>query len=356
MHNGLHESKYGWHKFSNLVFTDWPFRTGFSHSKGPSKIAPQDFAKNATKFIKRWTERYSDFKGDIYIAGDSASGLWVPLIAQYALKEFKKNDKELAGRFKGIVIEGPFMTVKYGFRDGVVLSDTLFHNVPKKNAKKFMKKIQETELMSKELFVLQVFPDVDKILNPLSRYQPYSANYYDLRHTTFENRKKKLMTGIPHHQSAGWLMYLIGMQRKYQMGHKIERWYGTGHGGIRQLFDPNVLIPGLIYAFESNVHEAYDYLYKNGMKIGTYFGEYDNSWTVQGLYDDFKTILPKDDYHELVHNGWTATKYDTRVKKMKNIHIGLLGNAGHMAAICRKKAAFEFVRNFVNDKEYINKE
>jgi len=145
MHNGLHESKYGWHKFSNLVFTDWPYGTGFSKSKNPNyKPKPQDFAKNATKFIKRWTERYSDFKGDIYIAGDSASGLWVPLIAQHALKDFKINDKELAGRFKGIVIEGPFMTVKYGFRDGVVLSDTLFHNVPKKNAKKFMKKIQET--------------------------------------------------------------------------------------------------------------------------------------------------------------------------------------------------------------------
>ena len=73
LHQGIQENKYGWHKFANLVYTDWPYGTGYSRTKDPKyNPKPQDYAENATRFIKRWTEEHPDFKGDIYIAGDSS--------------------------------------------------------------------------------------------------------------------------------------------------------------------------------------------------------------------------------------------------------------------------------------------
>jgi len=102
---------------------------------------------------------------------------------------------------------------------------------------------------------------------------------------------------------------------------------------MRISFDMPDLIPGMIYAEEANVHEAYGYLYKEGMKIAAYLGEYDQEFTAQGFYNDLKQVLPKDDYHELVHNKWSAKNQDSMmVKKMKNIHLGLMHNSGHVVS------------------------
>jgi len=150
------------------------------------------------------------------------SGKYVPLITQYALKEFKKNDKELAGRFKGIIMEGPFMSARYEFRDGMVMNNTLFHITTNKQRKKYMKNLKDTVALSKKMFVLQCLIKADHILNPLQRYKPYSANFYDIRHTTFENRKGHLYEGPAHHNQSGYLLKPL-MNFPYDMGHKIER-------------------------------------------------------------------------------------------------------------------------------------
>merc|ERR1712151_1023036 len=105
------------------------------------------------------------------------------------------------------------------------------------------------------------------------RYKPYSSNYYDYRYLTYENRKDKIIEGAFHHQTSGYVIHhLFSDELPYDASHKFEKFLGTGHGGTRAYLSIPNLMAGLEFALKANIHQAYDYLYHNGIKIASYFG------------------------------------------------------------------------------------
>ncbi|XP_062091663.1 serine carboxypeptidase-like 17 [Humulus lupulus] len=76
---------YSWTKISNIIFVDAPVGTGFSYSKNTSAYDQGDFqhVDHLFQFFKKWLINHPEFiSNPLYIAGDSYSGIIVPMLAQ----------------------------------------------------------------------------------------------------------------------------------------------------------------------------------------------------------------------------------------------------------------------------------
>ncbi|KAK4274648.1 hypothetical protein QN277_017842 [Acacia crassicarpa] len=84
-----------WTKISSIIFLDLPALTGFSYTTLP--VAPQRSdskqIQHAVQFLRKWLTDHPEFQSNqIYIGGDSYSGLIVPAVA---LEISKGNEKSM---------------------------------------------------------------------------------------------------------------------------------------------------------------------------------------------------------------------------------------------------------------------
>ncbi|KAK2731947.1 Cell death protease [Myotisia sp. PD_48] len=98
-----------WDEFSNLLFVDQPAGTGFSYVNGDSYIHELDeMAEQFVIFLEKWFALFPHFEGDdIYLAGESYAGQYIPYIAQYILRHNNKNSmkqNKRAWNLRGLLI------------------------------------------------------------------------------------------------------------------------------------------------------------------------------------------------------------------------------------------------------------
>ncbi|EAZ38365.1 hypothetical protein OsJ_22740 [Oryza sativa Japonica Group] len=101
-----------WNKEANLLFVESPAGVGFSYTNTTTDLA--HFGDNLTAhdahaFLVNWLERFPQFKGhDLYIAGESYAGHYVPQLATKILHFNKKkkehDDDDRIINLKGIMI------------------------------------------------------------------------------------------------------------------------------------------------------------------------------------------------------------------------------------------------------------
>ncbi|XP_028789723.1 serine carboxypeptidase-like 11 [Neltuma alba] len=76
---------HAWTKVSSIIFADLPVGTGFSYSKSLSSPQPSDWKliHQAHRFLRKWLIDHPEFlSNEVYIGGDSYSGIPVPVLAQ----------------------------------------------------------------------------------------------------------------------------------------------------------------------------------------------------------------------------------------------------------------------------------
>ncbi|KAL5720761.1 sinapoylglucose--choline O-sinapoyltransferase [Ranunculus cassubicifolius] len=81
----LEINPYSWTKVSNIIFLDSPVATGFSYSRTPEGYFSTNtlYAKQVTTFLKKWLNDHQSFiSNQLYVGGDSYSGLIVPVVFQ----------------------------------------------------------------------------------------------------------------------------------------------------------------------------------------------------------------------------------------------------------------------------------
>ncbi|KAK8589029.1 hypothetical protein V6N12_023438 [Hibiscus sabdariffa] len=108
---GLDRNLFSWNKVSNLLFIDSPIGAGWSYSNasGPYKNGDDSTKKLLVSFMQKWYEKYPIFKSkDLYLAGSSYAGHFVPNLAN-ALLDDNKQSKELKFNVKGIVMGNPLL-------------------------------------------------------------------------------------------------------------------------------------------------------------------------------------------------------------------------------------------------------
>ncbi|KAK8300989.1 hypothetical protein V6Z12_D05G431800 [Gossypium hirsutum] len=112
--HGLQTNFISWNKVSNLLFIDSPIGSGWSYSNTSSDYNNGDDSTNKIllAFMQKWYEKYPVFKSkDLYLAGSSFAGHFVPNLANALLND-NKQSKQSKFNLKGLVLGNPMLRKK----------------------------------------------------------------------------------------------------------------------------------------------------------------------------------------------------------------------------------------------------
>ncbi|KAF9173482.1 Cell death protease [Mortierella sp. AD011] len=98
-----HMNPYSWHNFGHIVYIDQPFGTGFSTNN--VTVPNEDFIGNTmVNFYLNFFKAFPEMKSkDMYIAGESYAGRYIPYMAKHVLDHNDKHKNELI-KLQGIVL------------------------------------------------------------------------------------------------------------------------------------------------------------------------------------------------------------------------------------------------------------
>ncbi|KAL6270655.1 hypothetical protein ACE6H2_027566 [Prunus campanulata] len=126
---------YSWTKVANIIFLDHPVGTGFSYAKSWQRYETGDIssAAHTYEFLRKWLKDHTQFlKNPLYIAGDSYSGITVPIIVQ-EVSNGNEVGHEPPLNLKGYVLCNPFTEPVYNSRIKfahrmALISDTIYES------------------------------------------------------------------------------------------------------------------------------------------------------------------------------------------------------------------------------------
>uniref|UniRef100_A0A8I6YHI4 Carboxypeptidase n=1 Tax=Hordeum vulgare subsp. vulgare TaxID=112509 RepID=A0A8I6YHI4_HORVV len=131
----LSRNRHAWNNVANVIFLESPAGVGFSYSNTSVESGDAGTAVDAYLFLLNWLERFPEYKGrDLYIAGESYSGHYVPQLATVivALSELGLTDMNLKGIFVGNPYLDDYMNTKGTFEflwNHGVISDEVWGNI-----------------------------------------------------------------------------------------------------------------------------------------------------------------------------------------------------------------------------------
>ncbi|WEW55651.1 Cell death protease [Emydomyces testavorans] len=98
-----------WNEFANLLFVDQPVGTGFSYVSTDSYLHELDeMADHFVTFLEKWFELFPEYEhDDLYFAGESYAGQYIPYIAKAILDRNQNKTTKMQNRvwnLKGLLI------------------------------------------------------------------------------------------------------------------------------------------------------------------------------------------------------------------------------------------------------------
>lgn len=195
--------QHSWTKVANIIFLDLPAGTGFSYSKTKtdSRQSTWKLVHNAHQFLRKWLIDHPKFlSNEVYIAGDSYSGITVPIIVQeisYGNEGGLQPWINLQGYILGNPITAPTDdNYRIPFNHGVALiSDELYESL-QKNCKGEYKNIDPQNAIC-----LEVFQSYEETISGVSQphiLEPKCEVGLHLHNNTMEVHERRL---INHHKA-----------------------------------------------------------------------------------------------------------------------------------------------------------
>ncbi|OKL60290.1 Pheromone-processing carboxypeptidase kex1 [Talaromyces atroroseus] len=124
-----------WDEFANLLFVDQPVGTGFSYVSTNSYLHDLDqVASHMITFLEKWFSLFPEYESDdLYIAGESYAGQYIPHVAR-AILERNKNIKagQQAWALEGLLIGNGWISpedqypayLQYAYKEGLIKKGT----------------------------------------------------------------------------------------------------------------------------------------------------------------------------------------------------------------------------------------
>ncbi|KAJ3496547.1 hypothetical protein NLG97_g2582 [Lecanicillium saksenae] len=121
-----------WNEFANLLFVDNPVGTGFSYANTDSYVHElTEMAEQFVQFLEKFFAIFPEYsRDDIYIAGESYAGQYIPHIARAILDRNKERPDKWS--LQGILLGNPWMSpgeqydsyLKFALEKGLVDKDS----------------------------------------------------------------------------------------------------------------------------------------------------------------------------------------------------------------------------------------
>nr|ACG42988.1 serine carboxypeptidase 1 precursor [Zea mays] len=106
----LVKNEYSWNKEANVIYLETPAGVGYSYSADAAYYQGVDDKMTAMDnmvFLQRWLQKFPQYKGrDLYIAGESYAGHYIPQLAE-AMVEFNKKDRIF--NLRGVALGNPVL-------------------------------------------------------------------------------------------------------------------------------------------------------------------------------------------------------------------------------------------------------
>ncbi|CAL9042203.1 serine carboxypeptidase-like 35 [Musa acuminata AAA Group] len=133
---------YSWNNVANLLFLESPVGVGFSYTNRSldlEELGDRTTAQDSHTFLLNWFKRFPEFKHhDLYIAGESYAGHYVPQLAELIYEGNKKASKDSFINLRGFMIGNAVLNdatdqlgmVEYAWSHAII-SDELYSTVRK---------------------------------------------------------------------------------------------------------------------------------------------------------------------------------------------------------------------------------
>ncbi|MED6207757.1 hypothetical protein PIB30_038667 [Stylosanthes scabra] len=133
----LYLKPHSWTKVSNIIFVDLPVLTGFSYARTDSAAQRSDWllVNQTHQFLRKWLIEHPKFLShEVYIGGDSYSGIPIPAVVQ-EISQGNEEGVQPWVNLQGYLLGNPVTTRKeknyaIPFAHGMALiSDELYHSL-----------------------------------------------------------------------------------------------------------------------------------------------------------------------------------------------------------------------------------
>ncbi|XP_031130588.1 serine carboxypeptidase-like 13 [Ipomoea triloba] len=129
---------YGWTKVANIIFLDLPAATGFSYATTSRANQSNDIKTgfDGCQFVQKWLKEHPNFiSNDLYVGGESYSGVLVPILTRFLSDGIEAGDTPwinlkgyLLGNPATVVIEEFNYQIPYAHGMGLI-SDDLYKSL-----------------------------------------------------------------------------------------------------------------------------------------------------------------------------------------------------------------------------------
>ncbi|CAF4022817.1 unnamed protein product, partial [Adineta steineri] len=333
-----------WHLYANLLFIDQPIGTGFSYVDRGMFIEELDvMAEHFLNFFDRYVEIFPEFlEEDIYLAGESFGGQYIPYIAKAILE--KRSLLKLRGLLIGDGWIDPISLynsyLPYAIANNLVKNDSELYT----NITRLVAICQDILSKQVHIFVNPCFPILDEIIyNGIRRENNGECiNAYDIR----LNAQKPIcgMNGPSELEYVSAYLNRPDVMSSIHINGKKSQWkdFTESVHNAFQAFNskPSIdLLPNLL----------------EQIPILLYNGEYDlvcNHWAAENMLDNM-TWNGKSGFD--LGNGKVAPIYAWIVddesagyiRYARNLTYILFYNAGHMVPYDQARRSQAMLHQFI---------
>ncbi|KAK9038694.1 hypothetical protein V6N11_023550 [Hibiscus sabdariffa] len=276
---------YAWTKVSSIIFLDAPVGTGFSYSRTPQgfKTGDMKHATSCYKFLRKWLESHPKFiTNPLYIAGDSYSGMIVPIITQAISDDIEDKGIPVLN-LKGYLLGNPFTDGKFDKNSKIpysnrmaFISDELYETA-KKNCKGDYTKVEASNKQCAN--DLQAISECTERINTMHILEPYCPSEFPEENILENNRKSFLETyGGSLHMSAGYPQfgcrnYYCYLLKVWASDISVQKALHTREGTIQEWVRCN---KSMDYDYDVQSTLSYHlHLNKRGYRALIYSGDHD---------------------------------------------------------------------------------
>ncbi|XP_022636262.1 serine carboxypeptidase-like 13 [Vigna radiata var. radiata] len=345
-----------WNKVSSIIYADLPVSTGFSYARTELAAQRSDtlFVDQAHEFLRKWLIDHPKFlSNEVYIAGDSYSGIPVPAIV---LEIAQANEEGFQPRIniQGYLLGNPRTTRREGnyaipFAHGMALiSDELYESLQKNCKGNYIDVDSENVLCYKDM------ESFNKLVSGLYKYnileplcvfdQPESLSRRSLMKKFSEKHFLKTDVKVLDVTCPTYTLLLLAY---WANDENVQTALNVRKGSIGTWVRCNHN-EGFKFEIPSSV-EYHANLSKKGYRSLIYNGDHDMAVPILGTQEWIRSLNYSivDDWRPWNSNGQVAGYTRTYSNKMT---FATVKGAGHRAPIDKSGECFDMYSRWISKK------